>query len=138
MMNHVHICYVIETHANGKEQRGARTVATFIGGTDEARAQYLAGAAADAWHDATGVAVQWHVESLPYVRTIDEGALLRYVRELAAGSPPADVACPACDGDGVGRYGAGGCSFCDGGGVVKADQVETMRALMATLPGGGA
>ncbi len=82
-MNDVYLCHLIEPHAHGKPQRGGRTVLTFVAGTDEARAHYLVGAAADAWFDATGVQVNWHVEPIPYAGSMNEGALLQHVREAA-------------------------------------------------------
>jgi hypothetical protein len=45
----------------------------------------------------------------------------------------AEVPCPACGGDGVGRAGKGGCSFCDAGGIVRADEVDAILATMESL-----
>lgn len=48
---------------------------------------------------------------------------------------PSDEAaqCPACEGSGVGRYGPGACSFCEGGGTVPVSELESIRDTMRDL-----
>jgi hypothetical protein len=80
-MNDVYICYVL---ARSDQRENFRTVFTFIAGADPGEANHLAGAAADAWTDATGQTVNWFVEPLPYAGAANEWELLRLVREAAA------------------------------------------------------
>ncbi len=44
-----------------------------------------------------------------------------------------DVACPACEGDGGGRFGKGGCSFCEASGIVDVGEVDSIVATVAML-----
>jgi len=34
--------------------------------------------------------------------------------------------CPVCEGSGVGRFGFGGCSFCDASGIVDPDDIHAI------------
>lgn len=80
MLNDVHICHVIKVTGDKRE-----TVFTFIGGTDFAGAQFLAGAAADTWTDSTGDQVDWFVEPLPYAGGCSAEYLLVEAVRTAAG-----------------------------------------------------
>ena len=44
-----------------------------------------------------------------------------------------EVDCPSCEGDGVGRYGKGECSFCDGSGVIPARDLKNAKSTMSYL-----
>ena len=44
-----------------------------------------------------------------------------------------EVACPSCEGDGVGRYGKGACSFCDGSGVIHSRDLKNAKSTKSYL-----
>jgi len=86
-MIHAYHCSLVAMREDvpGSSRPRWKTIYAFIFNGDEGSAQFAVGQAADAWVDATGEAVNWHVDVLPSFNDTSVGQLMADVRMASEG-----------------------------------------------------